>query len=175
MGSGAKNCEVDGESGMRGLACPALLQRSGSTALSLSSARLWNSFLAKLRVNGTSNSPSGPPSPDRICSANAVSSPPRFEGKSGQPATCRCLKNMRRRRVAHRPVALTRNAALLGDIANSLRSSVTERRPTPYQLPHIPSLHSSQVLYTLPLDGDTNAKSNPNSLESTPCFTMTQP
>ena len=39
------------------MAEPALLRRSGSTALSLSSARLWNSFRPELRSNGTSNSP----------------------------------------------------------------------------------------------------------------------
>jgi hypothetical protein len=35
----------------------ALLRRFDSTALSLSSARLWNSFLSRLRLEGTSNSP----------------------------------------------------------------------------------------------------------------------
>ena len=39
----------------------ALLKRFGSTALSLSSARLWNSFLSRLRLKGTSNSPRRPP------------------------------------------------------------------------------------------------------------------
>ena len=38
----------------------ALLRRFGSTALSLSYARLWNSFLSELRLKGTSNSPRRP-------------------------------------------------------------------------------------------------------------------
>ena len=95
----------------------ALLKRFGSTVLSLSSARLWNSFLPRLRLNGTSNSPRRPPSADRICSASAVPVPTRFAMQKRSPCYVLLLyKKGGRRRVAPRPVALPKYEALLASL-----------------------------------------------------------
>jgi len=65
---------------------PALLTRSGSTALSLPSARLRNLFRSELRSNGTSNS-ARRRLRDRICSASAVPEPARHaQRRSHQPS-----------------------------------------------------------------------------------------
>jgi len=56
------------------MAGPALLQRSGSTALSLSSARLWNLFRSEFHSNGTSNSP------------RRARGAPQLFGKCGDPS-----------------------------------------------------------------------------------------
>ena len=70
------------------LTVSALLRRFGSTALSLSSARLWNSFLSRLRLKEL-QTVLAVRLADRICSASAVPSPPRFATQKRPP--CRVL------------------------------------------------------------------------------------
>ena len=101
----------------------ALLKRFGSTALSLSSARLWNSF---------------PPSRMLKKSASFVLASRTLRlrdsrRRSRRPATC-CCSERKRQRVAHRPVALPRNEGLL--------ASRSEQSVEPERLQALFSIHS---------------------------------
>jgi hypothetical protein len=114
----------------------ALLKRFGSTALSLSSARLWNSFFPRLRLNGTSNSPRRPLCGPHLFSKCGALTYAIRDAEAVTLLRAATLKRVIRRRVAHRPVALSHDVTLF------VRPCLESYRPK-----NIPDPLAARIMY----------------------------